>query len=79
MLDVAALNKEEMLPGKWSPAATRPGQDPSRNGGAARRVAELLCGSPDGSLAQRVLRARVAPVTPESELATGAPMEIDVR
>ena len=84
MLDVAALNKEEMLPWeKWSLGRDcGPGQDPSPEWcEQLDEVAELLCGSPDASLAQRVYREREwLRVTPRIlSFATGAPMEIDVR
>ena len=83
MLDVAALNKEEMLPWeKWSLGRDcGPGQDPSPEWcEQLDEVAELLCGSPDASLAQRVYREREwLRVTPRIlSFANGAPMEIDV-
>jgi len=84
MLDVAALNKEEMLPWeKWSLGHHwGPGQDPSPELVAkVDEVAGLLSGSPDAALAQSVYRERAwLQVTPSIlSFASGAPMELDVR
>ena len=84
MLDVAALNKEEMLPWeKWSLGRhCGPGQDPSPEWVVKLdEVAGLLCGSPDAALAQRVYQERAwLQVTPSIlSFATGAPVELDVR
>ena len=81
MLDVAALNKEEMLPWeKWSvgrelgPGATVPPELASR----FDAVAGLLAGAPDGTLAARVYREhgwlRVTPTV--LSFAGGVPVEV---
>jgi hypothetical protein len=81
MLDVAALNKDEMLPWeKWAVGRDcGPGQElAARWGAELDRVAELLCGSPDAALARRVYRERSwLQVTPTVlSFATGTPVEV---
>lgn len=84
MLDVAALNKEEMLPWeKWSLGRDcGPGQEPAPE--VAQQlddVARQLQGAPDAALAERVYRThpwlRVTPTV--LSFATGLPMEIAVQ
>jgi hypothetical protein len=83
MLDVAALNKEELLPWeKWSVGRELgPGHDPDSEW-AARfdEVAALLGGSPDAALAQRVYREHPwLRVTPSVlSFANGPPVEIRI-
>jgi hypothetical protein len=84
LLDVAALNKEEMLPWeKWSVGLTcGPGHDPSAEWAQKLdHVAGMLHGSPDAALAQRVYREREWLQVPSKVLsfASGAPVEIDMR
>jgi hypothetical protein len=83
MLDVAALNKEEMLPWeKWSIAREcGPGQDvPPASAEKLDRVTRLLAGTPDAALAARVYREndwlRVTPTV--LSFADGQPREIAV-
>jgi len=83
MLEVAALNKEEMLPWeKWSVGRDcGPGQDVSPPWAAAfDEVAGLLRGMPDAALAQRIYRdnewLRVTPTV--LSFASGVPAEIAV-
>ncbi len=83
MLDVAALNKEEMLPWeKWSIGREcGPGQDPSpASAEKLDRVTSLLAGTPDAALAARVYREndwlRVTPTI--LSFADGQPREIAV-
>ena len=83
MLDVAALNKEELLPWeKWSVGREfGPGHDPDPLW-AARfdEVAALLGGSPDAALAQRVYREHEwLRVTPSIlSFANGPPVEVQI-
>ena len=84
MLDVAALNKEEMLPWeKWSVGlAFGPGQDvPRRWAEELDQVAGLLRGAPDAELAQRVYHENEwLEVTPTVvSFLGGTPIEIPVR
>jgi hypothetical protein len=81
MLDVAALNKEEMLPWeKWSIGRKYgPGSDPSPEWSERLdRVAGLLAGAPDATLAERLYREnewlRVTPTV--QSFVNGAPTEI---
>jgi hypothetical protein len=81
MLDVAALNKEEMLPWeKWSLGREcGPGQDPSPAWAEQLdRVSGQLAGTPDAALAARVYREhdwlRVTPTI--LSFADGTPREI---
>lgn len=83
MLDVAALNKDELLPWeKWSVGREfGPGHDPDREwAGRFDEVARLLGGSPDAALAQRVYREHAwLQVTPTIlSFATGAPVEVTI-
>ena len=84
MLDVAALNKEELLPWeRWSIGREcGPGHDLAPEWAAQLdEVAGLLCGSPDAALAQRVYREhpwlRVTPTV--LTMFSGAPVEIELR
>jgi hypothetical protein len=84
MLDVAALNKEEMLPWeKWSVGREcGPGHElASEWAERLDQVARLLAGAPDAPLAQRVYRERDwLRVTPTVlSMLRGGPVEIDVR
>jgi Transglutaminase-like superfamily len=84
MLDVAALNKEEMLPWeKWSIGREcGPGHElASEWAEQLDQVARLLAGAPDAPLAQRVYRERDwLRVTPTVlSMLRGGPVEIDVR
>jgi len=84
MLDAAALNKEEMLPWeKWSVGREcGPGQEPTAAvSEKLDEVAELLCGSPDATLARRVYREHEWLRVTERimSFASGAPVEVDVR
>jgi hypothetical protein len=81
MLDVAALNREEMLPWeKWSVARTLgPGSDvPDAVAAQLDQVARRLRGAPDGTLAERVYREHEwLRVTPRVlSFLGGAPVEI---
>jgi hypothetical protein len=83
MLDVAALNKEEMLPWeKWSVGREcGPGHDPGPElTERLDEVASLLGGTPDAALAERVYRehewVRVTPTV--LSFARGAPVEVAV-
>jgi hypothetical protein len=83
MLDVAALNKEEMLPWeKWSVGTELgPGRDvPEPVARDFDRVAALLRGAPDAALAQRVYRDEVWLRVPPRVISflTGEPTEIAV-
>lgn len=84
MLDVAALNKEEMLPWeKWSIGREcGPGHElASEWAEQLDQVARLLAGAPDAPLAQRVYRERDwLRVTPTVLcMLRGGPVEVDVR
>jgi hypothetical protein len=84
MLDVAALNKEEMLPWeKWSVGRDcGPGQEPTPAWSERLdEVAGLLHGSPGAALARRVYGEREWLRVPPTVLsfATGAPVELAVR
>jgi Transglutaminase-like superfamily len=84
MLDVAALNKEEMLPWeKWSIGREcGPGHElASEWAEQLDQVARLLAGAPDAPLAQRVYRERDwLRVTPTVlSMLRGGPVEVDVR
>jgi hypothetical protein len=84
MLDVAALNKEEMLPWeKWSIGRDcGPGHElASEWAEQLDQVARLLAGAPDAPLAQRVYRERDwLRVTPTVlSMLRGGPVEVDLR
>jgi hypothetical protein len=84
MLDVAALNKEEMLPWeKWSIGREcGPGHElASEWAEQLDQVARLLAGAPDAPLAQRVYRERDwLRVTPTVlSMLRGGPVEVDLR